>query len=67
MNKEKAQEILKDYIQPDGSLFCLGHYLSWSPSDKTITLDCEFDAEELEAFIWWMRNSANNPDEQRHE
>ena len=59
MNKEKAQEILKEYIQPDGGLSCLGHYLSYSPGDDSITLDCSFGIEELEAIVWWMRNSAN--------
>ena len=59
MNKEKAQEILEEYIQSNGGLFCLSHYLSWAPGDKEIILDCEFDADELEAIVWWMRNSVN--------
>lgn len=57
MTKEKATEILKDYLQPDGGLYCLSHYLAWSPGDKLITLDCRFEAEELAAIAWWMCNS----------
>ncbi len=62
MNKEKAQEILKEYILPDGGLFCLGHYLSWRPGDDEITLDCGFSADELEAIVWWMRHSTTPKD-----
>lgn len=61
MNKEKAQEILKEYIQPDGGLYRLGHYMAWSHGEKKITLDCQFDADELEAIVWWMRESSNDP------
>jgi hypothetical protein len=60
MNREKAQEILKEYIQPDGGLYCLGHYLAWTPGDKEITLDCKFEVAELEAIVWWMRESSND-------
>ena len=60
MNREKAQEILKEYIQPDGGLYCLGHYLAWTPGEKAITLDCQFGADELEAIVWWMRESSNS-------
>ena len=59
MNEEKAREILWDYIQPDGGLYCPGPYVAWTPGDKTITLDGEFDAEELEAVTWWMRKTSN--------
>lgn len=57
MNEQKTREILKDAIQPDGSLYCLGHYMAWTPGSKTITLDDEFTLEELEAIEWWMRNT----------
>jgi hypothetical protein len=59
MNDEKALEIIGDYIQPDGGLYCLGHYMAWTPGDKTITLDCGFEVEELEAIAWWMRHTSN--------
>ena len=61
MNEEKYRDALKDYIEEDGSLFCLGHYLSWDAGSKTITLDCKFDVEELEAIVWWMKNFKDNP------
>lgn len=57
MNEERAREILKDYIQDDGGLQSLGHYMSWTPSDNTIKLDDDFDPDELEAIVWWMRNA----------
>ena len=55
MNKEQATEILKDYIEGDGGLFCPGHYIAWTPGDSDITLDSRFEADELEAIVWWMR------------
>ena len=68
MNKEKAKEVLKDCIQPDGGLFCLVHYLSWRPGEDNVTIDCDLGLEELEAIVWWMRNSANVAGEpRRHE
>jgi len=55
MTEEQAREILKDYIQKNGGLYCLGHYLCWNPGEKTITLDDDFKPEELEAIAFWMR------------
>ena len=59
MNEEKAREILEGYIQPDGGLYCLGHYMALTPGEKSITLDSEFDVEELEAIAWWVRHTSN--------
>jgi len=57
MDEERAREILKDWVQSDGSLFCLGHYISWPCCDKEeVCLDDTFTANELEAIAWWMRN-----------
>lgn len=69
MNETRAREILginKDRPQEahyeggaicsDNSLSMLGHYMSWQPGDDNITLDSEFEVEELEAIIWWMKN-----------
>ena len=53
----KARNILKKYIQPDGGLYDLEHYMMYQPGDKSITLDDEFDVEELEAIVWWIRNT----------
>lgn len=47
---------LAAYIQPDGGLYCLGRYLSWSPGDKQITLDSDFTASELSAIVYWMEH-----------
>ena len=59
MNKDKATHILRDYIQPDRGLYCLGHYLAWTPGDDEITLDCRFTVDELDAIVWWMKNRVN--------
>lgn len=56
MTEQRAREILGDTIQPDGSLYCLGHYTAWKHEHDTITLDCHFTVDELEAIAWWMRN-----------
>jgi len=57
MTEEKAREILGERIQKDGGLYGGGHYLSWRPGDDVACLDADFDAEELEAIAWWMRNA----------
>ena len=56
MNEERAREILKRHIRPNGGLGSCERYLSWEPGDMTITLDDFFTPEELEAIVWWMRN-----------
>lgn len=60
MDEAKAREILKTAIQPDGGLHDRGQYLAWIPGKKLATLDAEFDADELEAIAWWMRNSKDS-------
>ena len=57
MNKEQAMEILGDMIQPDGGLFDGAHYVKWDVGSKDATLDCNFDADELEAIAWWMKHN----------
>ena len=56
MNREEAEAILANYIQPNGRLYNVGGYVSWNPGNSKITLDGEFTAEELEAMAWWMKN-----------
>jgi hypothetical protein len=59
MNKKQALEILAKRESVNGeSLYNCGWYLSWSPGDQEATLDGAFDAEELEAIAWWMRNKS---------
>lgn len=57
MTEKMAREILADYIdERDNGLFCCGHYLAWTPGETTVRLDDDFEADELEAIVWWMRN-----------
>jgi len=56
MNKEEATRILGDTIRPDNSLYDLSCYINWDIGDEKATLDGIFNAEELEAIAWWMRN-----------
>lgn len=58
MNLEEAKKILDDTVQPNGDLYCPGHYISWHIGDKDICLDCNFSVDELEAIVVYMR--ANN-------
>ena len=58
MNKEEVIHILGDTISSDGGLFCLGQYIAWAPGDETICLDSDFTLNELEAIVWWMRNTS---------
>jgi len=53
----KYKEI-STYIQPDGTLYCLGHYIHWTPGDQKITLDCEFTLEELKEIIHYMETNS---------
>jgi len=48
------EEHVKDCIQPDGGLFSLGWYLSWSPGQKEAVLDGEFTAAALRAIAEHM-------------
>lgn len=59
MTEQRAREILGDRITEDDSLYDCSDYLSWSSvHDADATLDAEFDADQLEAIAWWMRNKA---------
>lgn len=58
MDEAKARAILNTDVRSDGSLYCLGRYLSYTPGDSTACLDADFTADELEAIAWWMRNKA---------
>lgn len=62
MTREKALEIVDEWINEDGSFWSLGHFIGWHPGDEKIILDAEFSVEELEALAWLMRNSTEeNP------
>ena len=62
MDRQEAEKILSGTIQPDNSLYNLGHYICWDIGDEEVTLDCRFSADELEAIVWWMRNSVITSD-----
>lgn len=57
MNEARAREELGESIQPNGDLYCLGHYTSWRKGDKNICLDDDFTLAELKAIVWWMENT----------
>jgi hypothetical protein len=60
MNKQVVQsptteELIKDCIRPDGSLYSLGWYLRWRVGDTVATLNGLFTANDLEAIARHMR------------
>lgn len=55
MNEERAREILGDHIQKDNSLTSDSDYVFWVGKD-TIIIDGHYSTDELEAFVWWMKN-----------
>jgi len=62
MDEKRAREILApDVIEGDEGLSCVGWYLdgwylAWNPGHDNATLDGSFNADELEAIAWWIRN-----------
>lgn len=58
MNEQRAREILGDRIKPDNRLYDGTYYVCWPAvgGPQTVVLDSEFDADDLEAIAWWMRN-----------
>ena len=58
MDREKAEKILKDCIQPNYGLYNVGWYIDWFlKQPNKVCLDGNFTMEELEAIVWWMRNN----------
>lgn len=51
---EELDDLVKDAIEPDGGLFCLGWYLSWTPGEPTACLDDRFTAKQLRDIANWM-------------
>ena len=56
----EARRILGNAVQPDGSLYNLGRYISWGVDRQAIVLDDSFDVWELEAIVYWMRTYGEN-------
>jgi len=48
---------VKDAIQPDGSLYDLGWYLSWIYGAESAVLDGEFTADELAEIAEHMKKA----------
>ncbi len=60
MNQQQAREILKDVtLTPDNSLRSFEPFLAWNAGSNNACLDGYFDADELEAIAWWMKNIKN--------
>lgn len=58
-----AKRVLRDWIRPDNGLYNLYCYINWDIGDKDATLDGLFNAEQLEAIAWWMRNKGEKGEE----
>lgn len=61
MNSEKAQEIIGDIMNAENDIGpSYRPWMYWVAGDEHICLDGDFDADELEALSWWMRNKSPN-------
>jgi len=56
MDEKKARELLSEAVEGDNCLYDLSWYLEWLDGEDYATLDGCFEAEELEAIAWWMKN-----------
>ena len=54
---QKVKKILGNTIRENGNLSNLSEYVSWTKGDNEITLDGDFTIDELEAIVWWMKNT----------
>ena len=66
MNEERAREILCpteeiDWLGEGGVKFTFCDWATWCHGDDTVMLDGRFNADELEAIAWWMRNKDTPP------
>lgn len=58
MTDNEMKEILKDYIDKHNELYSLTPYVCWNnfnKQQKSINLDGDFTADELEAMAKYMR------------
>lgn len=58
MNEEKAREILRGWLRPDGTLRDDGEcWVHWpDPPGDHVHIDGRLTADELEAMAWWIRH-----------
>jgi hypothetical protein len=59
MNEQRAREILDGAIQSNNALITVGDVIEYYPINSTAQLSGDFNADELEAIAWWMRNKQN--------
>lgn len=57
MDLKEATSLLTKWgwIKPNGDLYCLGHYIAYSLGEGTVCLDDDFEIEELEALVVYMK------------
>lgn len=72
MNEAKVREIFQSswgnvISDNNGIYLCSLSFFSWDPSDREISLDGSFTADELEAIVWWMRNKVEEIDQSDRE
>ena len=56
VDEKKAREILEGYLTKDDNLYYIYNYINWRSGASDIVLDGSFNANELEAMAWWIRN-----------
>jgi len=56
MNEEKARKALGDIIKSDNDLY--GRGVDWVADEHVVVLQGEFNAETLQALVWWMENKS---------
>ena len=63
MNKEKAIEIIgKENLNEDWTFHISGYGYAHYDGGDEITLDGDFDIDELEAFIWCIKEHKTKKD-----
>ena len=59
MDEKQAKKILGSSIKDDG-IARITEYILWvDDGSNTVILDGNFNADELEAIAWWMKNKKN--------
>lgn len=59
MELETAKEILKKWLQEDGTIYSgmdTENYVSWTKNGEIIDIDGEFNPYELEAIVVWIKH-----------
>lgn len=56
MDEKRAREIIGDEEINEDNTFCINNYNWTEYNGDNIILDGDYNAEELEAFAWWIKN-----------